>query len=62
MLGTFAAGIANLAWVAPLTLLLVFEKAGKGGNRVVVPLGVGLPALGALVLARPTWFPAPFAG
>lgn len=55
VLVTFAAGSATLTWMAPIMLLMVFEKTGKGRNRVVVPLG-------ALVLARPAWLPPPFPG
>jgi predicted metal-binding membrane protein len=58
MLVSFAAGIANLAWMALLTLIMVFEKTGRGGERGVRPIGVGLLALGALVLLHPGWMPA----
>ncbi len=57
MLVAFAAGVANLAWMAGLTLLMVFEKTGRGGERAAAPIGVGLIALGLLVLAHPGWLP-----
>jgi predicted metal-binding membrane protein len=60
MLVSFAAGIANLAWMAVLTLLMVFEKTGKGGNRAAEPVGFGLIALGVLVLWDPGWLPTLF--
>lgn len=61
MLVMFAAGIANLAWMAPLALVMFFEKTGPGGERAVVPIGVGLLVLGGLVLAHPAWLPPLFA-
>jgi predicted metal-binding membrane protein len=57
MLVAFAAGAANLAWMAALTLLMVYEKTGRSGERGVVPIGVGLIALGVLVLLHPAWLP-----
>lgn len=60
MLVAFAVGIANLAWMAALTLLMLFEKTGRGGDRGVVPIGVTLVALGALVLLHPAWLPSLF--
>jgi len=50
MLLMFAVGIANLLWMAPLTLLMFLEKAHPVGARIVRPIGFGLIALGALVL------------
>jgi predicted metal-binding membrane protein len=61
MLVSFAAGIANLIWMATLTLLMLFEKTGKGGNRGVAPIGFGLVALGVLQLLDPSWLPPLFA-
>ena len=60
MLVSFAVGVANLAWMAVLTLLMLFEKTGKGGERGVAPIGIGLMALGVLVLAHPAWMPSLF--
>ncbi len=56
MLVMFAVGIANLAWMAPLALLMVFEKVAPGGDRTA-PVGIGLLAFGVLVLADPAWLP-----
>jgi predicted metal-binding membrane protein len=61
MLVMFAVGIANLAWMAPLALLMVVEKAAPSGRRAVRPAGLALLALGALVVADPAWLP-PLAG
>ena len=57
MLVSFAAGVANLAWMAVLTLLMVFEKTGPRGDRGVVPIGLSLVGLGLLVALNPTWLP-----
>ena len=58
MLLMFAMGVANLAWMAALTLMMVVEKNLPGGERSVRILGVGLVALAILVLAQPGWLPA----
>jgi hypothetical protein len=55
MLVGFAAGVANLWWMAVLTAVMVFEKSGRGGDRGVVPIGIALIALGGLVLIVPSW-------
>lgn len=51
MLVMFVVGIANLAWMAPLALLMLYEKAGRHGRRIVRPVGVGLIGLGLAILA-----------
>jgi predicted metal-binding membrane protein len=53
MLVGFAAGVANLWWMAALTALMAFEKTGRGGDRGVVPIGAGLILASALVLLVP---------
>jgi predicted metal-binding membrane protein len=53
MLVGFAAGVVSLSWMAALTLVMVFEKTGRGGDRGARPIGVALLALAALVLAYP---------
>ena len=57
MLVGFAAGVANLWWMAALTALTVFEKTGREGQRGVRPIGLGLIALGMLMLAEPAVLP-----
>ena len=57
MLVAFAAGVANLAWMAVMTLIMVFEKTGPRGDRGVVPIGLTLIALGSLVALQPAWLP-----
>ncbi len=57
MLVMFAVGIANLAWMAPLALLMIYEKTAPGAERVVRPIGAALIVLGAVVIADPSWMP-----
>ncbi len=57
MLVMFVVGIANLAWMVPLALLMLYEKAGPGGDRVVRPVGALLVLLGVFVIADPHWLP-----
>jgi predicted metal-binding membrane protein len=58
MLVAFAAGVANLWWMAALTAVMVFEKTGPGGRRGVRSIGLGLIGLGVLVLANPSGPPS----
>ncbi|MFB3739754.1 MAG: DUF2182 domain-containing protein [Candidatus Velamenicoccus archaeovorus] len=53
MLVGFAAGVANLWWMAALTAVMVFEKTGRGGDRAVRPIGIAMLTLGVAVLASP---------
>jgi predicted metal-binding membrane protein len=46
MLVGFAAGVANLWWMAALTAVMVYEKTGRRGRQAVVPIGVVLIAAG----------------
>jgi hypothetical protein len=39
---------------------MFYEKTGRGGARAVVPIGVGLIALGVLVATQPSWLPIGF--
>jgi predicted metal-binding membrane protein len=57
MLVGFAAGVANLWWMAALAAIMVVEKAFRFGDRIVAPVGYGLLAYGALVLLHPAWLP-----
>jgi hypothetical protein len=43
--------------MATLTALMVFEKTGREGQRGVRPIGLGLIALGILMLAGPVALP-----
>jgi predicted metal-binding membrane protein len=58
MLVMFVAGVASLLWMAALTALMVYEKTGPGGRRLVPVAGLFLLAAAALVLVHPAWLPA----
>jgi predicted metal-binding membrane protein len=60
MLVGFAAGVANLWWMAALAALMYFEKARPGGARSVPVTGVAIVALALVVLAHPPWLPGAF--
>ena len=62
MLVMFVAGVAMLWWMAALTALMVYEKIGRHGDRVVRPAGAVLLAAGALQLVHPTWLPEALGG
>jgi predicted metal-binding membrane protein len=57
MLVAFAAGAANLAWMAVLTLLMTLEKRSKIGPALVQASGVAMFLGGALIVLRPVWPP-----
>jgi predicted metal-binding membrane protein len=62
MLIGFAAGFANLWWMAALTALMVYEKIGAHGKRVVPAVGALLIAWAALIVVHPSWLPPLFSG
>jgi predicted metal-binding membrane protein len=62
MLVMFAAGVANLWWMAALTAVMVYEKTGRSGDRAVPVVGVVLLSWAVLVFAHPAWLPTAFAG
>lgn len=62
MLVSFAAGFANLWWMAALTALMVYEKIGTHGKTIVPAVGVALIAWAALIIAHPAWLPQPLLG
>jgi predicted metal-binding membrane protein len=55
MLLMFAAGVANLWWMAALTALMVYETVSRNGTRAVPVAGMALLALAALALLHPVW-------
>ena len=57
MLLMFAAGFANLIWMAALAALTAYEKIGRHGKGVARAAGVALVAWGIVVLAQPAWLP-----
>jgi len=54
MLVMFAAGVANLWWMAALAAVMFYEKVGRFGDRITPYVGAGLLTLAAIVLLRPT--------
>ncbi len=62
MLITFAAGFANLWWMAGLTALMVFEKTARRGAAAVPIAGATLLVWSALVFVHPSWLPAAISG
>jgi len=53
MLVMFAAGVAHLYWMAVPGLVMLAEKAFPGGDRLAVPVGLGLAVLAAFALLVP---------
>jgi predicted metal-binding membrane protein len=62
MLLMFAAGAANLIWMAALTAVMVYEKVGRSGRQATPLVGVWLLGLAVLVGAHPGWLPSFLAG
>lgn len=62
MLVMFAAGVANLLWMAVLGALMFYEKAGRAGDRVTPVAGAVLLMLAALVFIHPAWLPGILGG
>ena len=62
MLVMFAAGFANLIWMAVLAAVMAYEKAGRHGRALTPAIGVSLAVWGALVLAHPGWLPSALGG
>jgi predicted metal-binding membrane protein len=50
MLVGFAAGVANLWWMAALTAVMVYEKTARRGRQAVIPIGIGLILAGVASL------------
>jgi len=61
MLLMFAAGVANLVWMAALTAVMVYEKVGRAGRRLTPVVGVVFLVWGVLVVAHPPWLPGELA-
>lgn len=54
MLVMFAVGVADLAWMAALTAVMVYERIGRRGARVAPWVGVAFMLYGALLVVHPT--------
>lgn len=57
MLVMFAAGVALLYWMAVLGLLMLAEKAFRGGEAPTAPVGVAVVVLAALAVGAPGSIP-----
>jgi predicted metal-binding membrane protein len=57
MMVMFAAGVAHLAWMGVLALIMLVEKAMPRGDRLVVPIGAALGALAVTALLAPGLVP-----
>jgi predicted metal-binding membrane protein len=57
MLVMFAAGVAHLAWMGVLGVVMLIEKGAPGGDRVVVPVGAGLALLAIVAVFAPRLIP-----
>jgi len=57
MLVMFAAGVAHLAWMGVLALIMLVEKAAPRGDRLVVPIGAALGALAIAAIVAPGFVP-----
>lgn len=53
MLLMLVVGVANLAWMLALAAVMALEKNSRWGRRLTQPLGFGLLAGAALLLAHP---------
>jgi len=53
MLVMFAVGVADLAWMAALTAVMVYERIGRRGARVAPWVGVAFMLYGALLVVHP---------
>jgi predicted metal-binding membrane protein len=58
MLVMFAAGVADLRWMAALGALMAYEKIGRYGAGVASVAGVTLLACAVLLAAHPAWLPS----
>jgi predicted metal-binding membrane protein len=57
MLVMFAAGVAHLAWMGVLGVVMLVEKGAPHGDRVVVPVGAALAILAAVAAFVPGAIP-----
>ena len=57
MLVMFAAGVAHLAWMGVLAVVMLVEKAMPNGDRLVAPVGAALGVLALLALVAPGSIP-----
>ena len=57
MLVMFAVGVAHLAWMGALAVVMVVEKSMPSGDALTRPLAIGLAGLAAIALLAPGSIP-----
>ena len=57
MLVMFAAGVADLRWMAALGAVMAYEKVGRHGETVAAAVGVVCLLLAVVVGLHPAWLP-----
>jgi predicted metal-binding membrane protein len=57
MLVMFAAGVAHLAWMGVLGVVMLVEKGFPNGDRAVVPVGIALGGLAVVAAFAPHGIP-----
>jgi predicted metal-binding membrane protein len=57
MLVMFAAGVAHLAWMGALGVVMLVEKGARNGDRLVAPVGVAFAVLAVIALVAPHAIP-----
>jgi predicted metal-binding membrane protein len=57
MLVMFAAGVAHLAWMGALAIIMLVEKGVPGGDRIVAPVGAAFIVLAVIALILPGSIP-----
>lgn len=57
MLVMFAAGVAHLAWMGALGMVMLVEKGARHGDRLVVPVGIAFAGLALVALLAPHAIP-----
>ena len=62
MLVMFAAGVANLFWMAALTAAMVYAKVGRRGEGLLHLTGIAFVLWGCVIAAHPNWLPSAMAG
>jgi predicted metal-binding membrane protein len=62
MLVMFAAGVANLAWMAGLSGVMLYEKVAPHGRRLTPIVGLALLVWGTTMILHAPWLPNALAG
>jgi predicted metal-binding membrane protein len=57
MLVMFAVGVAHLAWMGALALIMLIEKGAPRGERIVMPVGIAFALLAGVAFFAPHALP-----